>query len=79
MLRPEISVGRPYINMNPRARARNWVKEGGAGALLPVRPHDLYLAASTYAYRHVTARCLQRRCTPFLGVYRRVTAVIYVY
>ena len=79
MLRPEIQVGRPYINMNPRARARDWVKEGGAGPSSTVRPHGLYLATSTNTYRRVTARCLQRPCTPLLGVYRRVTADIYVY
>ena len=79
MLRPEILVGRLYINMNLRARTRDWVKEGGAAPLSTVRPHDLYLATSTYTYRHVTARCLHRPCTPSLGVYVRVTADIYVY
>ena len=79
MLRPEIEVGRLYINMNPRARTRDWVKEGGAAPLFSLRPLDLHIATSTYAYRRVTARCLQRHCTPFLGRYRRVTADIYVY
>ena len=50
MLRPEIQVGRPYINMNPRARPRDWVKEGGAAPPFSLRPHGLYLATSTYTY-----------------------------
>ena len=65
MLRPQIDMSPLCLNMNLRARTRDWVKEGGAGASLAVRPHDLYLGTSTYTYRHVTARCLLYRDTPF--------------
>ena len=79
MLRLQIDMSPLCLNMNPRARARDWVKEGGAGRPSAVRPHDLHIATSTYTYTPGTARCLQRPNTPLLGVLGRVTAVIYVY
>ena len=79
MLRLQIDMPPLCLNMNLRARPRDWVKEGGAAPLFPVRPHDQHLATSTNTYTPGTARCLLRPSTPFLGICGRVTADIYVY
>ena len=69
MLRPEIRVGCLYININPRARPRDWVKEGAEAplpALTPLTYTELPLPTPTDRVLYVDMTLLLHVSTVFL-------------